>query len=501
MQKKRILALTVSMCMLLGLLLTGPALASFPDVPAGMEEAVEFLHQTRIMRGWEGKFHPDEGFTREMLATVVVRMLNADDEAVALGDQAATMYADSPPAGHWSNGYLIVAFNLELMRGWTDLENQRVFDPSGVVSFDETIAIVLRALGYDPLTGPDWRELNRDLALDVGLITPDIAEKGEDPASRGDIAGIVFSGMVDVPHASTGQYLSEAFDLDEDEDDEADTSLESLSISLEVSPDVVPAGGGQAVTINVNVVDHLGHPVEDVRVNFFAEAFEAGGRDHRLSSSTAYTNPFGHASVVYTTLGEDDFRFVYINVDASKDDFMEFGQIQFVAANQVATVSGVVQDPFTGLPLANTPVHFGPRDLDLNSIGFVETSDEGFYSAVVPLGEYGVTVPDADPRDEVTAHVSTAGGHYTVDFNKGILKGVIKGLPPGEMVMAIGPGFNQNDKSNWTLVDHLDTDGSFYMALFPNTYELYAGPHGLVVATGISIQTGQVTDLGTLHVD
>ncbi len=496
MPNNRLLALTVSLVMLLGLLTSGLAMASFPDVPAGMEEAVQFLNETRILRGWDGMFHPDGDFTREQLATVVVRMLDADDEAEASHGQRPSMYADAQPAGHWSNGYLIVAYNMELMRGWADLDGQRVFDPLGVVSFDETIAIVLRALGHEPLTGADWRQLNRALALEVGLITPEIADRGEDLATRGEIAGIVYSGMVDVPHATTGRYLADAFDQEEPGDDHA---VESLNISLELSPSLVPEGGGQTVTISIHVTDHVGTSVEGALVDLNAEAFEAGSRNNQLSPSNTSTDSSGRTQVVYTTRGEDDHRFITVNVAASKDDLMEHAQIQFVAANQAATVSGVLRDPFTGVPVAGVPIHFVPANMD-GSIGFVETAADGSYSATLPVGQYSLS-PDIQPRDSITVNMSTAGASYTVDFNKGVLKGVVTGVSPGSQVMAIGPGFNPNNRDNWTLQAVVESDGSFVLLLFANTYEIYIVGEWSPFKTGVSVQSGQVTDLGTVKAD
>lgn len=502
MPNARLLALFLSLVMTVGLFGPGLALASFPDVPDGMEEAVEFLHETRIMRGWDGLFHPDGDFTREQLATVVVRMLNRDDEAEALSHQVASMYADAPSVGHWSNGYLIVAYDMGLMRGWTTLDGERVFDPGGVVSFDETIAIVLRALDYQPLTGPEWRQLNRDLGLEVGLITPEIAEKGEEPATRGEIADIVYSGMVAVPHATTGQYLVEAFAHDDDETpgDDTDDPVDSLSISLEINPSVVSQGGGKEVTIGVSVVDGDGNPVKDALVSFHAEAFEVGSRDGQLSHSKVSTDAAGQASTVYTTRGEDDGRFIIVNVAAGKDDAMEFGQIQFIAADQVAAISGVVRDPFTGNPMGGVPIHFVLFDT-ARSIGFVETNADGSYSATLPVGRYSIS-PDMDLRDSITVSMSTVGGSYTVDFNKGILKGVITGgASPGDEIMAIGPGFDRNNPDNWTLVAKIANDGSFQMALFPNTYELFIMGRMSPFKTGVSVQSGQVTDLGELRAD
>jgi len=273
---------------------------------------------------------------------------------------------------------------------------------------------------------------------------------------------------------------------------------------VEADREVVPEGGGQTVTVNVIVADNQGYLVEGAHVSFFAEAFEAGERDGQLSQSEVTTDELGQAKVTYRTLASDDQRLVTITISASKDigdyNIMEFRKLQIIAADRAAKVSGVVNDPFTGAPLEGVHIHFQRYDLDRKSIGFVETDAEGRYAAIVPTGHYGLSF-NMDIRDEISVNISTPGEAYTVNNNKGILKGVVTDVPPGKLVMAIGPGFRSANHDNWTLQAEIKSDGSFVMALPPNTYELNivdpSGPPPF--KTGVSIQSGKVTDLGTVR--
>lgn len=295
----------------------------------------------------------------------------------------------------------------------------------------------------------------------------------------------------------------EPTDVDTEERDEQ-KSVESLSIWIEADREVVSEGGGQTVTVNVTVADNQGYLVEGAHVSFFAEAFEAGERDGQLSQSEVITNELGQARVTYTTLAADDRRFVTIQISVGKDvgdDYvMEFRKLQIIAADRAAKVSGVVNDPFTGAPLEGVHIHFQRYDLDSRSIGFTETDAEGRYAATVPTGHYGLSF-DMVIRDQISVNISTPGETYTVNNNKGILKGVVTGVPPGKLVMAIGPGFRSTNPDNWTLQAEIKSDGSFVMALFPNTYELIivdpSGPPPF--KTGVSVQSGMVTDLGTVR--
>ncbi len=286
-------------------------------------------------------------------------------------------------------------------------------------------------------------------------------------------------------------------DADTRERDDQET-IESLSVWVEATPESVPAGGGRTVTISVTVADNQGYLVEGADVSFFAESFEAGGREGQLSQSETHTDKLGQARATYTTLAADDGRFVTIKISVGKDigdDYiMEFRQVQFTAANQVAKITGIVRDPFTGAPLEGVHIHFNYLN---RSIGFVETDAEGYYSATVPTGNYGLSF-DLDIRDQISVNVSSPGESYTVNNNKGILKGVVTGVPAGSKVMAIAPGFRSTNPDNWTLQAEIKSDGSFMLALFPNTYELFIVGRSNPFKTGVTVQSGQVTDLGTV---
>jgi hypothetical protein len=96
-----------------------------------------------------------------------------------------------------------------------------------------------------------------------------------------------------------------------------------------------------------------------------------------------------------------------------------------MAANQAAVVCGVVKDPYTGAPKEGVHIHFMSSKTN-KSIGFAETDGQGRYSMVVPTGTYHVSFEMAI-RDQITVNASSHGQTYTIDSNKGILKGVVAG--------------------------------------------------------------------------
>lgn len=278
---------------------------------------------------------------------------------------------------------------------------------------------------------------------------------------------------------------------------DSEDPIEALNINIKTNPENIPEGGGYPVTINIIATDDLGYLAEGVHVSFNAEAFEAGERNGQLSKTETTTDALGQANVTYTTLAADDRRFVTVSVAVSKDDVMEHKKLNIIAADQVATVSGVVRNPFTGAPLENVCVHFMKRDPN-RSIGFAETDAGGYYSTKVPTDNYSM-VFDMEKRDQITVNISNRGENYTVNNNKGVLKGVVTGVSPGSLVMAIPPDFDRNSPDNYFLQAEVASDGSFTLVLFPKTYELFIVGRSNPFKTGVSVQSGQVTDMGSIN--
>ncbi len=190
-----------------GVRTTLPPSPEYADVPPDLEEVCAVLGRLRIMRGWSGGFWPEEPFTREQLAAVVVRLVGLDGEALENAGRPADMYMDASEASLWSIRYLVTAFENHLMRGDSTGEG-RVFDATGTVTFDETVTVVLRALGYETeAMKTDWPQAYRDAALEIGLISLEIHAVSGEPATRGQIAGIAGAAVLEVPGAD-GAYLS-----------------------------------------------------------------------------------------------------------------------------------------------------------------------------------------------------------------------------------------------------------------------------------------------------
>jgi hypothetical protein len=376
---------------------------------------------------------------------------------------------------------LTLAAREGIIRGYGDGK----YGPGDKLQMAEWAAILIRILGYETEGGLKWPTGYDQLAGELGL-TEGLDYVSNSYIRRDQMAKFTANAVYNVKR-SDGLAI---IDL-----------LGRIGTSVVLTPEVLPEGGGQNATITVTITDKTGNPIEGTKVIFHASAFEVdkmGDRNAQLSQSETTTDASGKAMATYTTLAADDKRMVQIHVDAFNKDpaIEEFKDYIIMAANQAAVVCGVVRDPYTGAPKEGIHIHFMVSKT-MESIGFVETDDQGRYKMVVPTGTYYVSFEMAI-RDQITVNASSPGQTYTIDNNKGILKGVITGVSPGNLVMAIAPDFSPNGPHAWTLQGDIQSDGSFTIALDPSTYELFICGDDTPFITEVTVQSGQVTDIGTV---
>lgn len=182
---KRILGWVLA-CALMGGLLTRPALAApFPDVEetAPYAEAAETVRELEIMIGdEEGNFNPNKSVTRAEMAAIVCRMLGETDNLTT-----AETFLDVPPT-HWSNAYISRAAELEIINGYGNGN----FGPSDPVTYEQAVAMVVRAIGGEPEAQAAGGYPTGYLAVvqEYGLLEGITLNKGQ-PMVRADIAVLI----------------------------------------------------------------------------------------------------------------------------------------------------------------------------------------------------------------------------------------------------------------------------------------------------------------------
>jgi len=179
--KKRVLALLL-MCTMLAWVAGSALAANFEDTEGtDYEDACITLSTLGILQGYpDGEFKPDNTITRAEFAAVAIRALGLDQAAkYAAGE---TMFPDVS-ATHWASGYVNIAVDQGLIRGYPD----GTFRPGAEVTYAESIAILVRVLGYEQAVKGTWPTNYLIKGFELG-VTDGVQFSAGNPATRGDVA-------------------------------------------------------------------------------------------------------------------------------------------------------------------------------------------------------------------------------------------------------------------------------------------------------------------------
>ncbi len=199
---KKILSLALALMMILSV----TASAAFTDaakIDADYAEAVAVLNGMEVFQGYEdGSFGPTKAITRAEVAAIIYRIATADVE-----DDKVALYVDSTnfpdvKAADWFSGYVGYCTNAGYIKGYED----GTFQPNKTVTGFETLAMILRAMGYDAqneFSGAAWAQNIAKIATKAGML--DTVKPGllAGPATRELVAELLFSAV----KADTVKYV------------------------------------------------------------------------------------------------------------------------------------------------------------------------------------------------------------------------------------------------------------------------------------------------------
>lgn len=149
------------------------------------EKAINALVAFGIISGYEdGTFRPAKEIKRAEIAKILVEALGYGDIAVG----ATSSFSDTQ--GHWADSWISIAAGTNLVAGYPD----GTFKPEKIVTYDEILTMVVRALGYtDAALKGAWPTNFKVKALDLGL-TKDV-KMATANADRGGVAQVIYNSL------------------------------------------------------------------------------------------------------------------------------------------------------------------------------------------------------------------------------------------------------------------------------------------------------------------
>lgn len=163
-----------------------------PDIAGTKyEEAAELLGALGIMVGdaESGAFRPSDAIIRSEMAKVAVYSVGLED--IAVGANGATNFPDVP-ADHWATGAINVAHQQGMVLG----DSEGTFRPDDPVTLQEAVAIIVRAMGYEPAaTEKGGYPAGYLYIASANQLLRGIDGNTASPATRGDIAQLIFNSL------------------------------------------------------------------------------------------------------------------------------------------------------------------------------------------------------------------------------------------------------------------------------------------------------------------
>lgn len=163
-----------------------------PDIAGTKyEEAAELLGALGIMVGdaEDGAFRPNDAIIRSEMAKVAVYSVGLED--IAVSSNGATRFPDVP-ANHWATGAINVADQQGMVMG----DDVGTFRPDDPVLLQEAIAIMVRAMGYEPAAADKGGYPAGYLYIaSSNQLLRGIEGSTSAAATRGDIAQLIFNSL------------------------------------------------------------------------------------------------------------------------------------------------------------------------------------------------------------------------------------------------------------------------------------------------------------------
>ncbi|WP_139491122.1 S-layer homology domain-containing protein [Brevibacillus dissolubilis] len=151
-----------------------------PKMDANLEKVVKRLEALGLVQGYgNGEYGVDRQITRAEFATLVVRARGLESGAKLA---QFNKYFKDVNSSDWFAGYVNVANGQEIIKGYED----KTFKAGNNVTYAEAVAMLVRALGYEPSVKGTWPNNYIAKASELG-ISKNVNIDANKAATRGDI--------------------------------------------------------------------------------------------------------------------------------------------------------------------------------------------------------------------------------------------------------------------------------------------------------------------------
>ncbi len=201
---KKILALVLALVMTVSLVTVASAATTATEryndhssITARYVDAVETLTGLGIFQGDSGNFKPQKAITRAEASKIIYRLMTSDTKETQAEANANYAKVFTDLSGYdWAKGTIGFAYNSGYMIGTTPTK----FSPKSSFTGYQVLAVMLRALGYDPnneeFVGANWEEPVSRYTAERGLLAGVSANDTKNlsgPMNREAVAQVLYN--------------------------------------------------------------------------------------------------------------------------------------------------------------------------------------------------------------------------------------------------------------------------------------------------------------------
>ena len=192
---KKILALVLALVMSLSLMATAGATdTTAENTESPYQTAVDVLKGLGVIKGDAGGDRLTDPITRAEVTALLYRIATGDVKDEQTSIHTGVGFTDVN-IGDWYTGYISYCYIAEIIKGNPD----GTFDPNANINGYATLAMILRAMGYDKkgeFVGDGWEIRTASTAKQIGILEGITDTQLSGPATRSLVFQILFRAIL-----------------------------------------------------------------------------------------------------------------------------------------------------------------------------------------------------------------------------------------------------------------------------------------------------------------